>query len=344
MDQDNIQIPNINAPESNNNPSPAVEKIPQPISQPQAPFTPVPPKPQKPKGLIVAIIILAILAIISIAFGVYGMFLKPAPKCEANCENISNTPTDNDTETSTTTETENDPSIDYDSTIRDLISKLQDTTSSLSYSYNIIPTYDRGYVLVKNASAKTLLPLRKTYGLYGMTQGADFAISDEFVNIINNKLTELGFVNNEDIEGPTYLTGGTNLINRDAQIACTLSGGIPFTVFCGHLSWLAEDTIATANQLAEAYHEKTGEYPFSLSAERYNIQNSQISPYQTLSTGVGNAMGLFYRTSPEANWQFLKITQSGLHCSDFDTEDSRKAFSGEQCYDETTGQQSTVQP
>lgn len=70
-----------------------------PITSPSTP-TPL-ADPKKPKGLIAAVIILAILALAGIAFGVYGMFLKPEPKCEANCQETSNDSSNNSPQTPT---------------------------------------------------------------------------------------------------------------------------------------------------------------------------------------------------------------------------------------------------
>ena len=74
-----------------------------------------------------------------------------------------------------------------------------------------------------------------------------------------------------------------------------------------------------------------------------NIKDSQYTPYQTLRISVGGAAGLFYRTSPEAKWQFFTGTQAVLDCSDYNTEDLKKAYLGEPCYNYNTQTDSTVQ-
>ncbi|MBR3115913.1 hypothetical protein IKF30_01660 [Candidatus Saccharibacteria bacterium] len=62
--------------------------------------------PSKPKALIATAIICAILAVAGIAFGIYGMFFQPQPKCETNCiqpsENNSNTNEDEPSSDSST--------------------------------------------------------------------------------------------------------------------------------------------------------------------------------------------------------------------------------------------------
>ena len=353
MDQDNTGISNPIAQETasttNENNVETANKITVESVPPTTPTSSTDSK--KPKALIATVIICAILALAGVGASIYFAMDSNSKssqvsdlqskldliKAETGAEIVETKEDD-----TTIAIVEKDSSTDFDKKVRDLIAQLQEATSSLNYS--IVPTYDYGRVLVKNAAAKTLLPIQKSYGLYGMVQGSDFTVAEEFVNIINNKLIELGFVNNDDIEGPMYITGGDNLINRDSQIACNLTGGVPFTVNCSHLSWLTEETINLANQLAEAYHEKTGEYPFSINLSHYEIKDSQVASYQTLNVPVANAMGLFFRTSPDSNWQFFKTTQSVIPCQEYNTTDIKNAFAGSVCYDEATGNNSTVQP
>ena len=90
MDQDNTGAENPIAPDgasttNENKPEDTSQTTVKPVSP--APVTPdLSTDPKKPKGLITTTIILAILATAGIAFGIYGMFLKPAPKCETNCQ------------------------------------------------------------------------------------------------------------------------------------------------------------------------------------------------------------------------------------------------------------------
>lgn len=100
MDQDNTGTDNPLAPEgastTNENKSETpnqttVEPVTPtpPIVDPATPPSTPPTEPKKPKALIATTIILAILAIAGVAFGIYGMFLKPESKCEANCQDTT---------------------------------------------------------------------------------------------------------------------------------------------------------------------------------------------------------------------------------------------------------------
>ena len=97
-------------------------------------------------------------------------------------------------------------------------------------------------------------------------------------------------------------------------------------------NWLKDEEKTLLKDLEAAYFEKTGKYPSILSGYRSDIKDSAYSPYQTIWAGIGGAAGLFYRTSPESKWQYFKATQSPLDCSDYDTDDLKKAYLGEECY------------
>lgn len=56
--------------------------------------------------------------------------------------------------------------------------------------------------------------------------------------------------------------------------------------------------------------------------------------------GMGGAAGLFYKT-PDGKWHFFTGTQAALACSDYNTDDLKKAYLGEPCFD-ANGKDSTV--
>ena len=105
--------------------------------------------------------------------------------------------------------------------------------------------------------------------------------------------------------------------------------------------WLTDEERSLISELETAYHDKTGEYPRTLVIGA-KIQDSQNVPYQTLRVGLGGGVGLFYRVSSEANWQYFAATQSPLECDKYNTEDLKKAFAGDTCHNDST--ESTVQP
>ncbi|MDR0955806.1 MAG: hypothetical protein LBM73_01620 [Candidatus Nomurabacteria bacterium] len=82
------------------------------------------------------------------------------------------------------------------------------------------------------------------------------------------------------------------------------------------------------------------------------IENSSIAPYQTTEVEISQSsssgddaessgfLGLFYRTSPSAKWQYLAGTQGMILCSAFSgNADAQKAFAGSECatsYDDSS--------
>jgi len=78
------------------------------------------------------------------------------------------------------------------------------------------------------------------------------------------------------------------------------------------------------------------------------IKDAKTTNYKTAQVGIGSqlalvggAAGLFYQT-PDGVWHFFVGTQSELNCSQYSTTDLKKAYLGEQCYDEAKKADSTV--
>lgn len=78
------------------------------------------------------------------------------------------------------------------------------------------------------------------------------------------------------------------------------------------------------------------------------IKASATANYKTAQVSIGSdtsltsgAIGLFYQT-PDGVWHFFLGTQSELSCSRYSTVDLKKAYAGEECYDEAKKTSSTV--
>lgn len=341
MDQDNAGTPNPIAPEGASNTN---EIVTETMTETVAPASPVstPPtatQPKKPKGLIITIVILAILALAGIAFGIYGMFFKPAPTCEANCaeSQTSSTSTSNDS-------SQDDPSAiatSNDATeeaVRNIIQKLYDATETDSSSkYN--KTYD-DYLFMKVDGANPMLPAEKTYGIFAHYSDFNNIDQEAQQNLFINTLSQLGFVKNEGINSSPLINGINDYINHDNGVVCGFSA---MKVTCAHESWISDEAIEIANKLANAYHEKTESYPYILNTSLINIEDSEIAPYQKLLIPSDNAMALFYRSQPSEEWNYFTSTQGFIPCSDFNTSEIKNAFSGTQCVDDA-GQPTTIKP
>lgn len=187
---------------------------------------------------------------------------------------------------------------------------------------------------------------------------ADSGALESNINALKTKLENTGFSSLGVL--PRLGSAGPQAygyLNTDRNITCGVSEGAEFG-FNGVVSyyyallecaktdwvWLTEEENGLVHELADAYYEKEGGYP-NVIFNFDDIKNSQYEPYQTLMVQIGGAGAEFYRTSPEAKWQFFTAGQAAPDCSEYNTEDLKKAYLGEVCYEYGNGysKQSTVQ-
>lgn len=178
---------------------------------------------------------------------------------------------------------------------------------------------------------------------------------EENVALIKNKLLEEGFnavgiLPHGGSAGPK-IDGYTNSDN----ITCGIYSDVKYLSENYHYdylsfacaktdwTWLTAKEKTTLEELETAYFQKTNEYPAIFGNTTSDVKDSTYEPYQTIWINVGGAAGLFYRTSPDSAWQYFTATQGELECTDYDTEDLKKAYFGEQCFSLEDGAQSTVQ-
>lgn len=296
-------------------------------------------KNKKPKGLVFGVVFCAILAIAGVVFGIYELVdsnqkSQQISELKAQVESQGDDASLDDATAIATKPTQND------SEVKELIDTLQ-TVIDETVGKASIKTYDNSIVLTKNEGFKTILPIDRSYGVYS-PYTEDINVYNRVEDTTVDKLKELGFIDNSEINGPVYLVGHANMINNNTGIICNILGSVPFEVSCGHSAWVLDETITQANKLSDAYYAVESSYPFSINLTNYAIKDSLVSPYQTLKVPVSNAMGLFYRMSPDADWKYFTATQAVLDCSEFSSQDLKNAFSGEICYDGV--QNTTVQP
>ena len=266
------------------------------------------------------------------------MFLKPQPTCETNCAN----PTSNNAATIETDTNESTITVSGDKTeqdVRNTVQKLYETTNG-EFNSKFIRTYDDN-LFMSIDGAKSLLPAKKTYGLFVHYNDYDSIDSEEQLNIFISTLSKLGFIKNDEIDSSPMINELYDYINRNNGVACSLSG---VRVTCAHESWVSNETIELANELADAYYAKKGAFPYTLDTNSINITDSEIPTYQKMMIPSGNAMALFYRTPNSDEWQYFTSTQFLIPCEEYNTADLKNAFAGSQCEDIATGQQLTVQP
>lgn len=172
--------------------------------------------------------------------------------------------------------------------------------------------------------------------LWDKIGGANEAVGSTAV--VEKVFTENGFAKT----GEEWVPMG-EYINYQTGVVCTNAiSGMPINFGCGHISWMNKEKVALANELAVAYREGTGRLLGYILAEANNIKDSEVVPYQRLMAQMPGAAVLFYRVSPEAKWQYFAGLQSPLQCEEYKTEDEKKAFAGEVCYN--GNEESTVEP
>ncbi len=208
-------------------------------------------------------------------------------------------------------------------------------------SLDFYKEYNEGFPVIKPAGAKAYIPLNESYGFGIFAPTFQSFFTDEILLSILNQnelqlmetfFTAKGF--SRDAETNQY-------INTEANIICTsLSSGVPQHFACSSMSWYDEAQINLVNELASVYGE-------NMIFHQVSVEDSTYSPYQKASASIGARVGgglaLYYRTSPDSTWQFFASAQSVLSCDQYNTDDVKRAFAGDTCYDTATGQNSTVQ-
>ncbi len=265
-------------------------------------------------GIIVAIIILA----------------------NTNNEEPSEPQSGSSSETSSSTEKENSkPTTSNDTLVRNLISDLSSVANKFLQNNNsnesLEQVYDYTFPVYKLASVKTAIPVEKSYGLKS-SNSADSTLMYNLSQEFKRSLMAQGY---EEYGVVPLFAGITQLYNPKTEIICiSQENAIPYTISCGHTSWIAADTIALISSLADAYYKVEEEYPIFISANTNNIKNSPFEPYQRLTASLPGYAGLFYRSSPTAEWVFFTGTQSVIPCEKYEDDlGARRAYQGDVCYD-----------
>lgn len=197
---------------------------------------------------------------------------------------------------------------------------------------NAMPEYQPEGMLVK-------MPLTRAYG-FRIDNADDAVLRDTLMSEdLAGKL--IGVLEGRGYSLYDEILGTRDYLNEQTGIICGLSmNSVPFVVSCGYTGWISQDTAEREllNSLAEAYRKNQGEYPARLYASAQNIHNSSRAPYQTITTGLQGAAGLFYRKGEDGDWKFFAGAQAVLSCKLYETEEEQKAFADEVCYDEAKQQ------
>ncbi len=235
-----------------------------------------------------------------------------------------------------------------DRQVREIMQKLYDGLSEYGTEINKTANNDT-YIIPIDKEFDTLAPyiyLDDHKTLIDLERSYDLKISTQDKNPLGTytKLMDGGFNQKaqnilaaNDFQEYYTISLATGYRNDKNGIICQTTGaGMPFIVTCGNENWINPESKKLSSELAEAYFNETGRNLHTINANPKEIQNSDYESYQRLETNTDGATQLFYRTSPEAKWQFFKSTQMILPCSDYNTDDLKRAFMGESCYIDST--------
>lgn len=315
--------------------------------------------PKKPRGLIIATIITSIIALISVIFTIVTLIRadkKSAEISELNAKiNLLQQETGTYANKNGTTITIVEPAANQsgvfgvkDLETRIVLAEVKATLDAIAGSsaeyvdFEAISKDEReskcsyeSYTIFEPLKTVTLLD--KSYSIRYDSNNVDEPLLVE--DKIAKKLASLGFA---ETKPTTSIWSSRIYTNPDSNIICSVNY---FGTSCGYYKWVYDDTITMVNQLAEAYKNKEGEYPGVITLCEYStIEDSSVSPYQTIGVSFDGAGGSFYRVSPSAEWQFFGGGQTAFSCDEYNTQDLKNAYAGEVCYDEVSGTNLTVQP
>lgn len=217
--------------------------------------------------------------------------------------------------------------------IHQLLGKIKVVAQPTLPNATIYNTYDNGSPLYQPAAAKTLLSIRHSFGLAAPTT------SVQTIQAVKNSLALNGFeFYNEQKIGTQYLNAKDNII-------CYLGKTPSLDVNCSSTQWITAAQANLSSDLSEAYKTKTSKYPSSLNVYLQGditIKDSPHRPYQNISVGLDDGTGLFYRSSPDATWVFLRAGSDLPQCAEFNTLNIRRAFVDFTCFNTVTKTNSKV--
>lgn len=300
-------------------------------------------------GWIIAVVILS-LAVLGLAgFLTYHLLVTDTRSEEKECETICET-TDGDDAGSGEVKPPVS-TIKDDEEVREIAGKLYDVAVKTVYDGesfypNLVHTYNEMMPLYKPEGLKTSTKLILSYGFGFVGDSSEFEKKSR--PIFDGRLKEAlvaelgknGFVEYE--YRPTF---ATEYINQELGIVCALSSaGMPFGVGCSSVKWYSTEDWEFINDLAEAFKEKKGEYPYYLKGNPKQVEDSGYEQYQKIHVSLADAGASFYRVNPESEWKFFRDGQDAGSCEEYNTEELRKAFIGETCWYEANGKTGVVKP
>lgn len=296
---------------------------------------------KKPKGLIASTIICAVLAVAgaatSIALGIE--LIQNNRKIDELSEKIAALAREPETDMP---ENSNDIVAKTDAEIEEKAKTLANDIKDLlngTFGVNVFNNTSDIMNTIRIPNSNVYTGSNKAYGV---TSPTGYSAEDSFVQRVMSEAHDVvvRFLSGRGFNFLREQLSGDLYANQDGIYCDVDNGGFPYEVVCAHESWYDSENRELLLSLAKA----SGESYVSLNAPLdKSVQNSPVTPYQTLVVSGGTHAMLFYRVSPESDWVYFRGTQSVLDCNEY-TGDVAKAFTGTTCWDEATQQNSTVKP
>ncbi len=290
---------------------------------------PNPAIPEEKKKVNVLAVVFGIIALVSVGLAVFfGIeFFKPKDGSMTTQVNESEEVVEEDVVVSVS-----DMAEEY----KDTKDTMEAVASSIENSWSNTATTGNGGLTYKPEGLNTYVPIR--FSLEIKVKNTDNA--DTNVGVLRSKLEAAGFSSLGVL--PFLGSAGPQIygyLNSDKNIVCGVyvsNEGENYyaSLECAKASWiwLTVEERKMAGELEDAYHNKTGDYTRVL-AFTGKVKDSMNKPYQTIQVSIGGAVGLFYRANANSEWKFFTATQGPLKCSDYSTDELKKAFAGDVCYD-----------
>lgn len=324
----------------------------QPRTEAPSPSPQVTNKKKTSKGAVARIIILSIIALAGVGFGIYGMISQNQKVKDLEAQIASCTAANNGETTLVTcpdgteiSATANNMANEY----KEVVDTVNSLTSNIKEMRDYIESDNS--LASKAAGTNTYVPIKLSIKKETNRYDNVTKVAEDFdtlkANLINAGFSTIGTIPFRGSAGPQI----DGYLNSETSIICGVINESDYYNNASHdyiildcaktsWTWLTKEDETSIKAFETAYYNKTGSYPRIMFNWDNKITDSEYKPYQNTWIGIGGGAGLFYRTSPEAEWQFFTGTQSELECSDYNTDDLKKAYLGEPCWDNG---QSTVQ-
>lgn len=289
-------------------------------------------------------IVLAVITVLGVAFGVTMMILwlqekgkEPTIEVEEKTtivEKVGDTIT-------ITTESEGENERRIKELLDDLAGKIPEWVEVWSSAGVKMPprvtkvyNYETYPILYRPEELRISVALNRSYGLmldsnnYTDSMALRNKYIDKFLTVVPEKMREYlrgrGFSQYDEYD--------TEYMN-DEGIICQIGASWPDpAIQCAYKDWYNAKIAAFSNEVAIGANYPEGEY-LGLNPDDLVIEDSKYKPYQRMTGGVLGAVGLWYRASPDTPWQWFGGFQAVPECSEYKTDDLKKAFAGEVCYE-----------